>query len=464
MKVALVGRPNVGKSSLFNLLSGRAHAITGATAGLTRDTQEATVVFEKQTYQFIDTAGLNKSGEELDLKMTSLSLNAAKEADLIGLIVDAREGLTPWDSAFAKELRKFGKPVFLIANKSETYSEETPVFFDFLKLGLGEPILISATHNKGIKTLMKKIASYARKIASQPTELKNEDAFRMTVIGRPNAGKSTFINAIIGKEKLLTGAIAGLTRDSIEVPFTWDGNECILIDTAGMRRRSHIKAESIEKQSVSQAIDAVNRSHVVIIMVDSLVGLNAQDLKIAAYAHEKGKPLLFAVNKIDALKDKNVELTEVKGRLSESFGQIKEVIVLPISALKKQGIQKIMSFSFKLFEKSGQRISTGKLNTWLDKALAKNPPPLSKLGRSMAIKYITQTGIHPPHFVMFVGGASTPPDSYQRYLMNSLKEEFDFGDIPVKFTIRKQKNPFKTETKKTSSKDQKKKRKNLKRM
>ncbi|MBN1783542.1 MAG: GTP-binding protein, partial [Alphaproteobacteria bacterium] len=286
----------------------------------------------------------------------------------------------------------------------------------------------------------KDLAKFAQKDVLE--EGPKNDKLRLTVIGRPNAGKSTFINALIGKEKLLTGEMAGVTRDSIEVPFKYKEKECILIDTAGMRKKAKVTKTSIEGQSVSQAIDAVNQSNVVVMMIDALLGVEAQDLHLASYTFEQGKPLLFAVNKMDAAEDSKITLAEVKKRLGFSFAQIKEPIILPVSALKGKGLHQVMQTAFKLFEKSGTRLSTGKLNTWLDKALTKNPPPLSRLKRPMAIKYITQVDTFPPHFVIFVGGASDLPESYKNYLMNSLKSDFDLTETPVRFSVRTQKNPY----------------------
>ncbi len=439
LKITILGRPNVGKSSLFNLLGKRARALTGATAGLTRDSQNAIVEYNNKSYEFIDTAGLQKEKIELSQKMTELSLKTINEADVIIFLVDVREGLTAWDPVFAREIRKKNKPVILVANKSENIDKDSHVFGEFLKLGFGEPILVSATHNVGISSLMKALS----KFSFEPAEKKEKkDQLRMTVIGRPNAGKSTFINTIIGEEKLLTGEIAGVTRDAIEVPFVYKHQECILIDTAGMRKKARVSKESIEGQSVSQGIDAVNRSNVVIIMIDALLGIENQDFKIAEYTFEQGKPIIFVVNKIDAVENRKKTLDSVEERLGFSFSQIKKPIVLGVSAIKNKGLDRAMNMAFKVFEKAGTRVSTGKLNTWLDKTLEKNPPPLSRLKRPMAIKYITQVDTFPPHFIIFVGGASALPDSYQSYLTNSLKKYFDIEETPVKISIRTQQNPF----------------------
>ncbi len=439
LKVTILGRPNVGKSSLFNLLGKRARALTGATAGLTRDTQNAIIEYNGRSYDFIDTAGLQKEKIELSQKMTELSMKTIEQADVVVFLVDIRAGLTAWDSSFAKEIRKKGKPIILVANKAENVDENDPSLGEFLKLGFGKPILISATHNMGITSLIKALSKFAPK---DEVIKEKKKQLRLTVIGRPNAGKSTFINTIIGEEKLLTGEMAGVTRDSIEVPFNYRGRECVLIDTAGMRKKAKVNKSSIEGQSVSQAIDAVNQSNVIVIMVDALLSVESQDLHIASYAFEQGKPIVFAVNKIDIAEDRKVALADVEKRLQFSFAQIKKPVVLGVSALKNKGLDRVMNMAFKLFEKAGTRLSTGKINTWLDKALAKNPPPLSRLRRPMAVKYITQVDIFPPHFVVFVGGASELPDSYKKYLMNSLTKHFDIEETPVRFSVRTQKNPY----------------------
>lgn len=440
LKVTILGRPNVGKSSLFNLLGKRARALTGDTAGLTRDTQSTLVEYDGRAFEFIDTAGLQKDKEMLAQKMTNLSMKTTDKADVIVFMVSARDGLLPWDIVFAKEIRQKNKPVILIANKAETMDDDEPILNEFLKLGFGKPLRISATHNKGISTLIKNLIKFAPKDIVE--EAPKNDKLRLTVIGRPNAGKSTFINTLIGEEKLLTGEMAGVTRDSIEVPFTYKEQSCTLIDTAGMRKKSRVAKTSIEGQSVSQAIDAVNQSNVVVMMVDALLGVEAQDLHIANYAFEQGKPILFAVNKVDVVENKKTALADVKKRLGFSFAQIKDPIILPVSALKGKGLSQVMKKALALFEKTGTRLSTGKLNTWLDKALSKNPPPLSRLKRPMAIKYITQVETFPPHFVVFVGGASSLPESYKNYLMNSLKEAFKLEETPIRLSVRTQKNPY----------------------
>lgn len=438
LKVALVGRPNVGKSSLFNLLGKQARALTGATPELTRDVQYADIAFEGHSYQFADTAGLQNEQEELPQRMTELSLRAAQNADVIAFVVDVREGLTPNDEFFARLVRKLNKPILLVANKAEKTRNPDS---EFLKLGFGDPLMVSTTHNQGITEFLRTLKDYEHSEAH--VEQTEDRKLRLTIIGRPNAGKSTFINALLGYDRLLTGPMAGVTRDAVETPFEFDGKNCLLIDTAGMRRKSRIDDHSIEKQSVSQGIDAISQSDVVLMILDASLGVEAQDLHLAAYAVEQKKVIIFVVNKMDAVADSKIALHEIKRRLTASFAQVKEPLIFPISALKKTGLKPVLKAAFEIFKTAQTRLTTAKLNTWLDQALGKNPPPLSRLKRPMAVKYMTQVSTFPPHFVIFVGGASKLPDSYLNYLKNSLKTHFGLEQVPIEISVKVQNNPYK---------------------
>ena len=469
IKVAIIGRPNVGKSTLFNKLVKRNVAIVYDTAGTTRDVKEYVVKgYDDFEFTLLDTAGLEKAGKNtIADRMTNKTIDAIKSADLILFMIDAKTSVLPEDIYFANIVKKHNKPVILIANKAENYNNFKNNLGDFYKLGFGDPMPLSAEHGQGIISLIDTLKKEIKKIeATKIPESKVEDldddelkdiieivensqdeapidlSVRISLIGRPNVGKSTLVNTLLGEERMLVGNEAGITRDAIDTDFVYKGRNVKLIDTAGLRKRSKVY-EELERLSTARSIEAIKNSDICIIVIDASVGLDKQDLVIANVAINEGKGLLFVLNKWDLIKEKKYVLSQIKDKLEESFAQVKNIPLVCISALKAKGVGEMMREAFELYDLRNLRISTGKLNKWLEKVVIKNPPPLSRLKRPMSIKYITQSAIKPPTFTLFVGGASVLPDNYKRYLINSLGEEFGFDKIIIRLKTRTSKNPYK---------------------
>ena len=469
IKVAIIGRPNVGKSTLFNKLVKRNVAIVYDTPGTTRDVKEYVVKgYDDFEFTLLDTAGLEKAGKDtIADRMTNKTIDAIKSADLILFMIDAKTSVLPEDIYFANIVKKHNKPVILIANKAENYNNFKNNLGDFYKLGFGDPMPLSAEHGQGIISLIDTLKKEIKKIETKKIpESKIEDldddelkdiieivensqdeapidlSVRISLIGRPNVGKSTLVNTLLGEERMLVGNEAGITRDAIDTDFVYKGRNVKLIDTAGLRKRSKVY-EELERLSTARSIEAIKNSDICIIVIDASVGLDKQDLVIANVAINEGKGLLFVLNKWDLIKEKKYILSQIKDKLEESFAQVKNIPLVCISALKAKGVDEMMREAFELYDLRNLRISTGKLNKWLEKVVIKNPPPLSRLKRPMSIKYITQSAIKPPTFTLFVGGASVLPDNYKRYLINSLGEEFGFDKIIIRLKTRTSKNPYK---------------------
>ncbi len=467
IKVAIIGRPNVGKSTLFNKLVKRNIAIVYDTAGTTRDVKEYVVKGgDDFTFTLLDTAGLEKSGKDsIAQRMANKTLDAMKSADLILFMIDAKASVLPEDIYFADMVKKQNKPVILIANKSENMNNFKNNLGDFYKLGFGDALALSAEHGQGILTLIDAIKTEIKKIESVNIEEEDEGldddelkdiieivessqeniipdlSVRISIIGRPNVGKSTLVNTLLGEERVLVGDEAGITRDSIDTDFVYKGRDVKLIDTAGLRKRAKVY-EELERLSTARSIEAIKNSDVCIIVIDATLGIDKQDLIIANVAVNEGKGLIFVLNKWDLIKDKKYILEQVRDKLEESFAQVKNIPLVCISAIKSVGVKEMMKEAFEVYDLRNLRISTGKLNKWLERVVIKNPPPLSRLKRPMNIKYITQSGVKPPTFTLFVGGASILPDNYKRYLINSLGEEFGFDKIVIRLKIRTSKNPY----------------------
>ena len=441
LKVALIGRPNVGKSTLFNRLVGRDVAIVSRIAGTTRDVRDRKVAFKGREFLLLDTAGWERAKKDaVAADMSRASLAAAGRADLIVFIADARAPLATEDLDFARMIRKTGKPVIFVANKAE--NQRDCDLHGFERLGFGPPLPISAEHNLGIGDLLSAIAPYA----DEPEESEEEAGLplRLAIIGRPNVGKSTLVNALLGTRRMLTGELAGITRDSVDTDFSYEGRDIRLVDTAGLRRKSRVEGE-LEKLSTARSIEAVKNSDVCAIVLDATQTLDSQDLKVANLALGEGKGLLFALNKIDAARDKKAALAAVRDRLAQSFPQIKAIPVVPVSAARASGLAPLMREVFKIGDLRSVKIPTARLNKWLAAAVGKQPPPMSRLKRPMRLKYMTQVGTKPLSFAIFAGGASDPPESYLRYLENSLKKEFGLESLAVRLAIRINDNPYKEE-------------------
>ena len=465
-KVAIIGRPNVGKSTLFNRLVKRNVAIVHDSSGTTRDIKEYEVnSYNGFSFKLLDTAGLELADKKtIAGRMTDKTLQAIKNADIILFLVDAKTSIVPTDIEFAKIVKKNDKKVILLVNKSENINNFKNNLGDFYKLGFGEPLPISAEHGQGMLKLLSTLEKEIKKLEQNEENTNNQTSnideslkdiievvnstdekdlkVRLAIIGRPNVGKSTLVNTLLGEDRMLTGEEAGLTRDAIDVDFTFKGREVKLIDTAGLRKKNKVYIE-LEKLSTARSIETIKNSDVCVVVIDATIGLDRQDLLIGNFAVENGKGLLFVLNKWDLVKNKREIKNSIKEKLSYSFAQVKNIPVSVVSALKNKGIDDMMREAFELYDLRKQRVTTGRLNKWLLETVKKNPPPLSRLKRPMNIKYITQSAIKPPTFTMFVGGASVIPDNYKKYLINSLGESFGFDKIGVRLKIKSSKNPYK---------------------
>ncbi len=441
--VVIVGRPNVGKSTLFNRLVGRAAAIVADTPGVTRDRKEATARLRGREVRLLDTAGLEEAAPEtLAGRMRASSASAVAEADLVLFIVDARAGITPADSHFAAWLRRQGRKVLVVANKAEGRTGATAAMEAF-SLGLGSPIAVSAEHGEGLADLMREIAERLPPEAA-PAEPADEAAARplkLAIVGRPNAGKSTLINRLLGEERMLTGPEPGLTRESIATLLhDADGQVYELVDTAGLRRKARIEAP-LEKMSAAASIAALRMAEVVVLTVDAVEGLHDQDLQIAKLIEREGRGCVIALNKWDAVENRAAARKAVTERLEDSLAQMKGIPVVAFSALTGAGIDRLLPAVRDLAAVWNTRVPTAALNRWFEQALARHPPPLVE-GRRLKLRYITQAKARPPTFVIFGGRAGKLPEDYQRYLVNGLREEFALPGVPIRLELRGTGNPY----------------------
>jgi GTP-binding protein len=441
--VVIAGRPNVGKSTLFNRLAGRRVALVADTPGVTRDRKEAEALMRGRTVRLIDTAGLEEAAPEtLAGRMREGSAAAVHLADLVLFVVDARSGITPADEHFAQWLRRQGRQVMLVANKAEGRGASASVL-DGWSLGLGEPIAVSAEHGEGVSDLMSEIVE---RIPPEAEEREDEAGtpdrpLKLAIVGRPNAGKSTLLNRLLGQERQLVGPEPGLTRDAIAVIITdADGYQIELVDTAGLRKRARIEAE-LEKMSVSAAIQALKMAEVVVLTLDAVEGVNDQDLQIARLVEREGRACVVVLNKWDAVPDRNAARKAVMERLEESLAQMKGIPVVTLSALTGAGIDRLLPAVRAAHAVWNTRIPTGELNRWFERALARHPPPMVS-GRRLKLRYVTQAKARPPTFLAFGTRAEKIPDDYQRYLVNSLRETFELPGTPIRMELRGTKNPY----------------------
>ncbi|MBV8615356.1 MAG: ribosome biogenesis GTPase Der [Acetobacteraceae bacterium] len=438
--VVIAGRPNVGKSTLFNRLAGRRMALVADTPGVTRDRKEADATLRGRQVRLVDTAGLEEAAPEtLPGRMHASAATAIGQADLVLLVVDARAGLTPADRHFAQWLRRQGHPVLLVANKMEGRAAES-AFYDAYALGLGDPVAVSAEHGEGIAALMSEIVERL----PEPVDDAAEDAgrpLRLAIVGRPNAGKSTLLNRLLGEERMLTGPEPGLTRDAVAVTLTdTEGRRVELVDTAGLRRRARVEAP-LERLSVGAAIGALKMAEVVVLAVDGAEGLHDQDLQIAQLVEREGRAIVLALTKWDAVPDRAAARRAVAERLETSLAQLKGVPVVPLSALTGVGVDRLWPAVWGAYAAWNRRVSTGALNRWFEGALERHPPPLVDR-RRLKLRYITQAKARPPTFVVFGTRAERVPDDYARYLVNGLREAFDLPGVPIRLQVRGTKNPY----------------------
>src|SRR3984957_20595850 len=439
--VVIAGRPNVGKSTLFNRLAGRRMALVADTPGVTRDRKEAEALLRGRRVRLVDTGGLEEAAPEtLAGRLRSGAAAATEVADVVLFVVDARAGVTPADRHFAEWLRRQGRQVLLVANKAEGRSTQSAVL-DAFELGLGEPIAVSAEHGEGISELMSEIAD--RLPAEDAGELDEEGGARpmkLAIVGRPNVGKSTLLNRVGGEERMLTGPEPGLTRDAISVLLDDKGGPIELVDTAGLRRRARIEAP-LEKLAVGAAIGALKLAEVVVLVVDAVDGLHDQDLQIAQLIEREGRACVLALNKWDAVADRQATRRAITERLEDSLAQIRGIPVVTFSALTGAGLDRLLPAVRRAHEVWNTRLATATLNRWFEQALARHPPPLVS-GRRLKLRYITQAKARPPTFVVFGTRAERLPEDYQRYLVNGLREAFELPGTPIRLQLRGTKNPY----------------------
>ena len=442
--VAILGRPNVGKSTLFNRLVGKKLALVDDTPGVTRDRREGEGNLFGLTFRVIDTAGLEERFDgSLEGRMRAQTERALSEADLALLVIDARSGLTPLDEHFANWLRRSDRPVALVANKCEGREAEAGLM-DAYALGLGEPVPISAEHGLGMSDLFDAIhAAVPESEPESPEDGAQDEAggpLQLAIVGRPNVGKSTLVNKLLGEDRLLTGPEAGITRDSIAIDWTYEGRPLRLVDTAGLRRRARV-TEKIEKLSSADSLRAVRFAQVVVLLLDVEEGLEKQDLTIARMVVDEGRALVIGVNKWDSVGDRDAALTGIRQRLERSLPQVRGIPLVPLSARQGQHLDRLMAAVFSAYEVWNRRIATADLNRWLEAVTAAHPPPASA-GRRLRLKYMTQAKTRPPTFAVFCSKPQDLPTSYLRYLENGLRESFDLPGTPIRINMRKGDNPY----------------------
>jgi len=455
--LAIIGRPNVGKSTLFNRLVGKKLALVDDRPGVTRDRREGAAKLADLSFTVIDTAGLEEGAEAtLEGRMRQQTEAAIEQADAILFMIDARAGVTPDDKYFADLVRRAGKPVVLAANKAEGRAGEAG-FFEAYTLGLGDPVPLSAEHGEGMIDLFDALrlalpeateAPIEEDEAAAPRRFDDEDGsdlditkpLRITVVGRPNAGKSTLINRLLGEERLLVGPEAGITRDSIGIDFEWRDRKMKLFDTAGLRRRARV-TDKLEKLAGADALRAVRFSEVVVLLVDSTIPFEKQDLTIADIAASEGRAVVIGLGKWDLIEDRGKTLIRLREEAERLLAQLRGCPVVPVSGATGEGLDELMRAVIAVHETWNKRISTARLNRWLINTIEQNPPPAVS-GRRIKIRYMTQPKSRPPHFVLFGNQLDELPTSYERFLINGLRKTFDFPGVPIRISRKTADNPY----------------------
>jgi GTP-binding protein len=439
-RVIITGRPNVGKSTLFNRLVGSRLALVADTPGVTRDRKEAEAMLAGTKVLLVDTAGLEEAAPDtIPGRMRASTGKAVEDADLVLFVFDARSGLLPEDTHFAAWLRRTGKKVLVVANKAEGRGGAAAAM-EAYQLGLGDPVAISAEHNEGVFDLMRDIAEL---LPAPPEEDEDPEnlPLHFAIVGRPNAGKSTLMNYLLGEQRMITGPEPGLTRDAVAVDFTGpDGKLYRLVDTAGLRKRAKVD-EGLERMSTSSAIEALKRAEMVVLAIDAVQGVQEQDLHIARLVEREGRGCVIALTKWDAVDDRVKGKQAALDRISISLSQMKGITLVPLSAETGEGVAKLFPAIRATYEKWNLRIPTSALNRWFENALERFPPPLVE-GRRLKLRYITQVKARPPTFALFGTRAEQVPDTYVRYLVNSLRDAFEMPGVPIRLMLRGTENPY----------------------
>src|SRR5215212_3134929 len=440
--VAIVGRPNVGKSTLFNRLVGKKLALVDDRPGVTRDRREGEASLLGLEFKVIDTAGYEDEDPiTLPGRMRVQTEAAVRDADVALFLVDAREGLTPLDEEIGRWLRVESTPVIVVANKAEGRASENGILEAF-RLGLGDPIALSAEHGEGVADLFEALRPH---VENDETEADEDDegqgaTLKIAIVGRPNAGKSTLVNRMLGEERMITGPEAGITRDSISLDWQWNGRPVRLVDTAGLRKRAKVE-DKLERLSAADTRRAIDYAEVVVLLLDATRGLEAQDLRIASQVIEEGRALVIALNKWDVAEHASSLFNGVKAALDEGLAQLKDVALLTVSGKTGKGIDTILEVAFDLREAWSRRVSTGELNRWFERAVEANPPPAPK-GQRIKLRYITQVKSRPPTFVVFGNRTDELPESYRRYLLNAMRRDLKLAAVPLRLSFRGGRNPF----------------------